>query len=91
MVGAIPVSVPLREENDFNPCIGDYRSRITPRTRMMIIKTPNNPTGFVCPESFFERLAQFAQEKDLFVLSGEIYGRSSMTRNVISVPEAFKE
>jgi len=73
MVGAIPVSVPLREENDFNPCVDDYRSRITPRTRMMIINTPNNPTGSVCPESVLEGLAQLAQEKDLFVLSDEIY------------------
>ncbi len=73
LAGAVPISVPIREENDFNPCADDYRSRITPRTRMIILNTPNNPTGSVCPESVLGELAQLAQEKDLFVLSDEIY------------------
>jgi len=75
MAGAIPISVPQREENNFNPRIEDYRSRITPRTRMIIINTPNNPTGAVCQVSVLEELAKLAREKDLFVLSDEIYER----------------
>lgn len=73
MAGAVPVSVPLREENRFQPLIEDFRSRITPKTRMMIINTPNNPTGAVYEAEVLEKLAQLAREKDLFVLSDEIY------------------
>lgn len=73
MAGAKPISVPLREENGFKPHIDDIRSRITSRTRMVVINTPSNPTGSVCSLEFLEELAQIAREKDLFVLSDEIY------------------
>jgi len=73
MAGAIPVSVPLREENGFNPDITDFRSRLTPKTRMIVINTPNNPTGVVFGRKVLEELAQLAREKDLFVISDEIY------------------
>ena len=73
MAGAVPVSVPLREENGFNPDIHDFRSRISPKTRMIVINTPNNPTGAVFNQKVLESLAQFARERDLFVLSDEIY------------------
>jgi aminotransferase len=73
MAGAIPVSVPLREENDFNPDVDAFRARVTPKTRMMIINTPNNPTGAVFSREVLEELARFAVENDLLVLSDEIY------------------
>ncbi len=73
IAGAVPVSVPMREENEFKPDIEDFRRRITPKTRMMVINTPNNPTGAVYPLDVLEELAQLAREKDLLVLSDEIY------------------
>ncbi len=73
MAGAVPISVPAKEEYEFIPHINDFRSRLTPRTRMIIINTPNNPTGAVYSANALEELAQLAQEKDLFVLSDEIY------------------
>ena len=73
MTGAVPISVPIREENGFNPHIDDFRSRITPKTRMIVINTPNNPTGAVYTSEVLEELAQLAREKDLLVLSDEIY------------------
>jgi len=73
MAGAKPISIPLREENGFNPHIDDIRSRITSRTRMVVINTPSNPTGSVCSLEFLKKLAQIARERDLFVLSDEIY------------------
>ena len=73
MAGAVPISVPLREENEFNPRIEDFRSQITPKTRMMVINTPNNPTGAVYSYETLEELAQLAREMDLLVLSDEIY------------------
>ncbi len=73
MAGAVPISVPVREENEFNPQIEDFRSRITPKTRMIVINTPNNPTGAVYTVEILEELAQLAREMDLLVLSDEIY------------------
>jgi aspartate/methionine/tyrosine aminotransferase len=73
MAGAVPISVPAKEEYEFIPHINDFRSRLTSRTRMIIINTPNNPTGAVYSAKALEELAELAQEKDLFVLSDEIY------------------
>ncbi len=73
MAGAVPISVPVREENQFNPQIDEFRSRITPNTKMMVINTPNNPTGAVYSLEALEELAQLARETELFVLSDEIY------------------
>ena len=73
MAGAIPVSVPMRMENRFNPNIEDFRSRLTPRTRMIVINTPNNPTGAVYSEGVLKELAELAIKNDLFVISDEIY------------------
>jgi aspartate/methionine/tyrosine aminotransferase len=75
MAGAVPVSVPLREENCFNPDLNEFRSRMTSRTRMIVINTPNNPTGAVFSSNVLEGLAELAKERDLFVLSDEIYER----------------
>jgi len=73
MAGADPVSVPAREEHGFVPHIDDFRSLVTPKTRMIVINTPNNPTGAVYTTASLEALAQLAVEKDLYVLSDEIY------------------
>jgi len=73
MAGAVAISVPAKEEYQFVPQIDDFRSRLTPRTRMVVINTPNNPTGAVYAAEALEELAHLAREKDLFVLSDEIY------------------
>ena len=73
MAGAVPVSVPLKEENGFYPQIDDFRSRLTSKTRMIMINTPNNPTGAVFDQRVLEEFASLASERDLFVLSDEIY------------------
>ena len=73
MAGAVPVSVPTKEENEFVPQIDDFRALITPRTKMVVLTSPNNPTGSVAGEKDLEALARLAQEKDLFVISDEIY------------------
>lgn len=73
MAGAIPISVPLREEKGFNPDLDDFRSRMTSRTRMIVINTPNNPTGAVFGNNILEDLAKLVKEHDLFVISDEIY------------------
>jgi len=73
MAGGVPVSVPAKEAYQFTPHIDDFRSRITDKTKMIVINTPNNPTGAVYSAEFLAELAQLAVEKDLYVLSDEIY------------------
>jgi aspartate/methionine/tyrosine aminotransferase len=73
MAGANPISVPALQEHDFVPQLEDFRSRITSKTRMIVINTPNNPTGAVFSAEALGQLAQLAKEKDLYVLSDEIY------------------
>ncbi|MHB8718325.1 MAG: pyridoxal phosphate-dependent aminotransferase [Candidatus Dormibacteria bacterium] len=74
-LGAVPVSVPLRQENQFRLDLDELRSLVTARTRLLIVNTPANPTGGVLTREDCEAVAALAIEKDLLVLSDEIYGR----------------
>jgi aspartate/methionine/tyrosine aminotransferase len=72
-VGAKPVPIPLREEREFRIDVDELERLITPRTRLLIINSPANPTSGVLERSDLERIAQLAVEHDLIVLSDEIY------------------
>lgn len=74
-LGADPVALPLRESNDFRLDVDELAERITPKTRMVIINTPQNPTGGILTEDDLERIAELAVEHDLIVFSDEIYSR----------------
>ena len=74
-VGATPVSVPIRESNQFRLDVDELRSLVTDRTRVLVVNTPANPTGGVLTREDCEAIAGLAQERDLFVLSDEIYSR----------------
>jgi aspartate/methionine/tyrosine aminotransferase len=76
MAGAAPVSVPLKEENGFAPQVADIRTRINAKTRMLVINTPNNPTGAVYDPQVMEALAELAVAEDLIVLADEIYEKN---------------
>ncbi len=71
--GAAAVPVPLREELDFRFDLEELRARITPRTRLVILNSPHNPTGGVLNAADVHEVALLAQEHDLVVLSDEIY------------------
>jgi aminotransferase len=73
MAGATAVPIPLRQDNDFQLDPQDVLGAITPRTRMLVVTTPQNPTGAACPPAVLQRLAEIAVERDLLVLSDEIY------------------
>jgi aspartate aminotransferase len=74
-VGAKPVSLPIRERNNFRIDIEELRSLVTDRTRMLIVNSPANPTGGVLTREDCEAIAQLAVERDLVVLTDEIYAR----------------
>lgn len=72
-VGARPVALPLREENDFRFDPDEFRRLVTGRTRLVILNSPHNPTGGVLTREDLALVAEVAQERDLMVLSDEIY------------------
>ena len=74
-VGGTAVPIPIRQANDFRMDIDELASLITPRTRLLVINSPANPTGGVLTRADMERIAELAQRHDLVILSDEIYGR----------------
>jgi aspartate/methionine/tyrosine aminotransferase len=74
-VGATPVPLVLKEEKGFRFEIDDLRRLITPRTRMLMINTPQNPTGGILTKEDIAQIAELAVKHDLIVLSDEIYSR----------------
>jgi aminotransferase len=69
------VSVPTYEKDDFALVPAEIERRITPRTKVIVLVTPNNPTGAVTPPSAVREIAEIAKRHDLIVLSDEIYGK----------------
>jgi aspartate aminotransferase len=74
-VGGTPVPVPIRMELDFRIDLDELASLVTPRTKLLVINSPANPTGGVLTRADLEAIAELAQRHDLVVLSDEIYGR----------------
>lgn len=73
--GIRKVGVPLKEENAFHTKPNEILNRITTRTRLIIINSPHNPTGAVMTKNEIEDVASIAKEKDLYLLSDEIYSK----------------
>jgi aspartate aminotransferase len=74
-LGATAVPYALREENRFQPDFAEIASKITPKTRMLIFNSPNNPTGTVFSEQALAQIAELAKKHDLWVIADEIYAR----------------
>lgn len=80
-LGATPVFVYTRPEDNFELQIEDLEKVITPRTRLVVLNYPNNPSGAILPESTLEKIAKLAVERDFAVLSDEIYESLIYDRN----------
>ena len=72
-VGSVPVPIPLREENGFGFDLGIFERSVSPRTKLIIINSPENPTGGVLEHAQLERIAAIAAERRIPVLTDEIY------------------
>ena len=73
LTGATPIIVETHEQSDFKMTIDDFRKAITPRTKALILNSPSNPTGSAYTRKELERIADIAIEKNVLVLSDEIY------------------
>jgi aspartate/methionine/tyrosine aminotransferase len=72
--GARGVPLALREENEFQPDLDELRKLVNSRTKVLILNSPNNPTGGVLSRAAIREIAAIARERDLWVLADEIYG-----------------
>ena len=73
LAGAEPIFVPTKEENGWKMTAEDFENAMSPRTKMVIINTPGNPTGAVYTREELEAIAAVAIEEEILILSDEIY------------------
>lgn len=85
LCGATPVAVPLREEDRFMMTPDAVVEAATPRTRMVILNTPSNPTGGVQDRASMEGIAEVARDHDLLVLTDELYEKILYEGNHIAM------
>lgn len=74
MAGGVPVPIVTKAENGFRLTAQELRAAITPRTKLLILPFPNNPTGAVMRREHLEALAEVLRGTDIMILSDEIYG-----------------
>ncbi len=73
LAGAEPVIVPTTERNGWKMRAEDFENAMTPRTKMLILNTPNNPSGAVYTREELEKIVEVAAEEEIYILSDEIY------------------
>lgn len=74
-LGAVPVTYSLREENDYQIDFEEMESKITDKTKMIVVVNPSNPTGGVFSRETLEKLSEIAVRHDLLVIADEIYSQ----------------
>lgn len=88
--GAVPVPVSIREENGFRLDINELKSKITSKTKLIIINSPANPTGGVLTPEDIDAIADAVKGKGIYILSDEIYDRivySGSVKSIATIPE----
>lgn len=79
LAGAVPVTIDLKAENEFRLTPEELEAAITPKTKLVLLTYPNNPTGAIMEKEDLEKIAKVIIDHDLFVLSDEIYSALSYT------------
>ena len=74
LAGGVPVPVPAKLEHEFRITAAELEEHVTPKTKVLLIGYPNNPTGAIMTRKDLEEIADFAEKYDLIVISDEIYG-----------------
>ena len=93
MTGAVPVIVETRNEDKFKLTPELLESAITEKTKMLVLAYPNNPTGAIMDEGDLEKIAKILREKQIIVLSDEIYAELTYGRrhvSIASLPEMWE-
>ena len=89
LADAVPVIIELKEENEFRLTAQELRDAITDKTKILILPFPNNPTGAIMEQKDLDEIAEIIREKDLFVISDEIYAElryKGKHVSIVSIP-----
>ncbi|WP_026527566.1 pyridoxal phosphate-dependent aminotransferase [Butyrivibrio sp. VCD2006] len=87
LAGAKPVIIELKEENEFRLTAEEILEHVTDKTKILVLPFPNNPTGAIMERKDLEAIAKVIIEKDLFVISDEIYSELTYTDKHVSIVE----
>ena len=87
MADGIPVSLPTKEENEFRLTAEELKAKITPRTKLLMLSYPNNPTGAIMRREDYEVIAEVLRGTDIMVLSDEIYSEMTYGSKHVSIAE----
>ena len=85
LIHAVPVIIELKEENQFRLTKQELLDSITDKTKMLVLPFPNNPTGAIMEREDLEEIAKVCVEKDIFVLSDEIYSELTYKEKHVSI------
>lgn len=85
LANGVPVVIELKAENEFRLTAEELEAAITPKTKLLVLPFPNNPTGAVMEKEDLEKIAEVIIKHDLFVLSDEIYSELTYLENHVSI------
>ncbi len=85
LADGVPVTIPLKEENEFRLTAEELESAITPKTKILVLPFPNNPTGAIMTKEDLEPIAELVKKYDLYVLSDEIYSELTYKTEHVSI------
>ncbi len=85
LADAVPVIINLKAENEFRLTAAELREAITDKTKILVLPFPNNPTGAIMEQKNLEEIAEVILEKDIFVISDEIYGELTYKEDHVSI------
>ena len=85
LANGVPVVIDLKEENEFRLTAEELKAAITPKTKLLVMPFPNNPTGAVMEEKDLRAIAELVIEHDIFVLSDEIYSELTYLDSHVSI------
>ena len=93
LAGAKPVIINLKAENNFKLTAEELQNAISPKTKILILPYPNNPTGAIMEKSDLEKIAKIIIDNDIYIISDEIYSELTYGKNHVSIAsiEGMKE
>ena len=93
LADGVPVTIPLQEKNEFKLTAEELEAAITPKTKVLVMPFPNNPTGSIMTKEDLEPIVEVVKKYDLFVISDEIYSELSYDGEHVSIAafEGMKE
>lgn len=89
--GAKPVILETRFENSFLPDLDELIKVINPKTKAILVNSPNNPTGIVYPEEIVRKISKIANENNIFLIADEVYDSLVYDANFVSFAKFVKE